>query len=38
MLMPYHPRLNRVAMAPDGQGVVHPAPREQHKAGPGLIV
>jgi len=31
MEMPYHPRLNRVAVAPDGNGVVQPAPREQHK-------
>jgi len=25
------PRLNRVVVAPDGSGVVHPAPREKHK-------
>jgi len=31
MHMPYHPRLNRIAVAPDGNGVVHPAKREQHK-------
>jgi len=31
MEMPYHPRLNRVVVAPDGSGVVHPAPREKHK-------
>lgn len=31
MEMPYHPRLNRVAVSPDGGGVIRPAPREQHK-------
>jgi len=31
MEMPYHPRLNRVVVASDGSGVVHPAPREKHK-------
>ena len=31
MEMPYHPRLNRVAVAPDASGVTRPAPREKHK-------
>ena len=31
MEMPYHPRLNRVVVSPDGAGVIHPAPREKHK-------
>jgi hypothetical protein len=31
MQPPYHPRLNRVAVAPDGNGVIRPAPREKHK-------
>ena len=31
MQPPYHPRLDRVAVAPDGSGVVTPAPREKHK-------
>ena len=31
MQPPYHPRLDRVAVAPDGRGVVTPAPREKHK-------
>ena len=31
MQPPYHPRLNRVAVSPDGNGVIQPAPREKHK-------
>ena len=31
MEKPYHPRLNRVAVAPDGDGIITPAPREKHK-------
>jgi ectoine hydroxylase-related dioxygenase (phytanoyl-CoA dioxygenase family) len=31
MEMPYHPRLNRVAVKPDASGATKPAPREKHK-------
>jgi hypothetical protein len=31
MQPPYHPRLDRVAVKPDGSGVITPAPREKHK-------
>jgi hypothetical protein len=31
MQPPYHPRLDRVAVAPDGKGIITPAPREKHK-------